>query len=59
MFAVVASGWKLYSPEGDWTLERNLNGRLLHAVLSVERRVPRRRRDAAEVPLNFETAGEK
>lgn len=41
MFAVVASCWKLYSPEGDWTFEGNLNGRLLHAVLSVERRIAR------------------
>lgn len=53
MFAVVASCWKLYSPEGDRTLERNLNRRLLHAILSVERRVARRRCHAAEVPLNF------
>lgn len=49
---------KLYSPEGDWTFEGNLNGCLLHAVLPVERRVARRRCYAAEVPLNFDADGE-
>ena len=53
MFAVVASGWKLYSPEGDGTFEGDLDGRLLHAVLSVERGVARRCSYATEVPFNF------
>lgn len=59
VFAVMASCWKLYSPEGDRTFEGNLHGRLLHAFLAVERCVPRRRRNAAEVPLNFETGGKR
>lgn len=53
VLAVVASGRQLDSPEGDGTLERHLDGRLLHAVLAVEARVARRRRHAAEVPLDF------
>lgn len=52
MFAVVPPGRELDPPEGDGTLERHFNGRLLHAVLPVERCVARRRRHAAEVPLN-------
>lgn len=52
MFAIVTSRWKLYSPEGDWTLERDLDGGLLHAVLSIESRVTRRRCYAAEIPLD-------
>lgn len=39
VFTVVASRRKLYSPESDRTFERDLDGRLLHAVLSVERGV--------------------
>lgn len=41
VFAVVAPRWKLYSPEGDWTFEGNLDGRLLDAILSVERGIAR------------------
>ncbi len=59
VFAVMASCWKLYTPESDWTFEGNLNGRLLHAVLPVERRVARWCCYAAEVPLNFDAEGEK
>lgn len=51
VFAVVASGRQLYPSEGDRTFEGNLDGRLLHAVLAVQRRVARRCRYAAEVPL--------
>lgn len=48
--AVVASGRQLDAPEGDGTFEGHLDGRLLHAVLSVQ---PGGARDgaAAEVPL--------
>lgn len=48
----MAPSRELDPPEGDGTLERHFNGRLLNAVLPVERRVARRRRHAAEVPLN-------
>lgn len=49
--AVVTPGWKLDAAEGDGTLERDLDGRLFHAVLTVE---PGGSWDgtAAEVPLN-------
>lgn len=59
MFAIVASRWKLYSPEGDWTLERDLDGGLLHAVLPVERGVTRRRCYAAEIPLDFDAEADR
>lgn len=47
---VMASGRELDPAEGDGALERHLDGRLLHAILSVG---PRGARDgaAAEVPL--------
>ena len=54
MFAIVTSRWKLYSPEGDGTLERDLDGGLLHAVLSIECCVTRRCGYAAEIPLDFD-----
>jgi len=55
----MASRWKLYSPEGDWTFEGNLNGRLLYTILSVERGIARWRCHTAEVPLNFKAEEEE
>lgn len=52
VLAVVTSCRQLYSSEGDRTFERNLDGRLFYAVLSVERGAARRCRYATEVPLN-------
>lgn len=33
--AVVTPGWKLDASESDWTLERNLDGRLLYTILAI------------------------
>ena len=53
VFTVVASGRQLDASEGDWTLERDFDGSLLHAVLPVQSGVPRRGHDTAEVPLDW------
>ena len=53
VFAVVAPCGQLDASEGDGAFQRHLDGRLLHAVLPVERGVARRRRYAAEVTLNW------
>lgn len=58
MFAVVTSRRKLYSSEGDRTLERDLDGGLLHAVLPIQRRVARGRGYAAEIPLDWDAEAE-
>lgn len=49
--AVVSSGRQLYAPKSDGTLERHPDGRLLHAVLSVEPGGPGNG-TAAEVPFD-------
>lgn len=49
----MTSGGQLYPSEGDGAFEGNLDGRLLHSILSVQSRVPRRCCYAAEVPLDF------
>lgn len=59
MFAVVTSRRKLYSSEGDRTLERDLDGGLLHAVLPIQRRVARGRGYAAEIPLDWDAEAER
>ena len=57
VFAVVSPRWKLYSPEGDWTFEGDFDGRLLHAVLAVQRGVAGGRGYATEVPLHCRVRG--
>lgn len=49
--AVVAARGQLDAAEGDWTLEGDPDGRLLHAVLSVQPWGPGDSA-AAEVPLD-------
>lgn len=51
MLAVVSPGWKLDPPECYGTLEGHFDGCLLHAILSVQRRVPRGRCYTAEISL--------
>lgn len=53
MFTVMTSGWKLDPPEGDWTFEGDLDGRLFNTILAIQSGVPRGRRYAAEVSLNW------
>lgn len=58
MPAVMTPGWKLDPPEGDRALEGHLDGRLLHAVLTIGPWCPRDG-PTAEVALDWEGEGER
>lgn len=51
MLAVVSPGWKLDPPERYGTFKGHFDGRLLHAVLSVQCGIPRGRCYTAEISL--------
>lgn len=51
MLAVMSPGWKLDPPERYGTLKGHFDGCLLHAILSVQCRIPRGRCNTAKISL--------